>query len=130
MATRMIMLGLNVALAAALVGCASVDTATKFNDLNLITPGPKPVAHVNGSCWGFYVLNFIPIVSGSTDSPGWPTIFSDTAAVEPVVDMTTRKARQMGASSFRDLHSHKVSIPIVPLFIWIKSCEVSATGAR
>jgi len=129
MARKWMMLGLGLVLALGMVGCASVDTGTKFNDMNLTTSGQKPVAHLNGSCWGIYLFPVIPLLTGDTASVGSIAVGQDTATVEPVVEMTTRKAKQLGATSVVDLQSHKTSLYIPPVF-WYKSCEVSGNAVK
>ena len=107
----------------AAAGCSSLQTAQNLNGQSLSDVGDT-IGHVNGSAWGVYVL-WIPILTGSTESPGNIAVFQDTVNVDAVVNMVTAKSAEMGASSTTDLQSTAGGFWIWPVFV-IK--DVSASG--
>jgi hypothetical protein len=90
--------------ASLLPGCSHVTAVRELNGQVLSEDG-KTLAHVNANCWGIYLFNLIPIMSGSRDHPESPTMFEDTANVEDVVGLLTRKSKALGASRTSDLQS-------------------------
>lgn len=126
---RMGMIVLLVCLALGAVGCASVQTGAKFNDMGLTTSNSTAVAHVNGSTWGIYFLPMFPMFTGDTATGSGITVGTDTCRIEPVVDMVTRKAKAMGSEKVVDMQSTRSSFWIPPFF-WYKSVEVSGNAIK
>jgi len=120
-------------LAAIFSGCASVQVAHKFNGQKIDGKGSQPVAHINGSNWGFYFLS-VPLIAGSTDKVGEVEFLGkDTVKVAPVVDIVTAKSAKMGATSTLDLQSNTSSfmLPIpFPFLFYINSVEVSGNAVK
>jgi len=137
MVRRVVGLGLVVVLAVGLVGCASVDVATKLNDLKITEGGATPVAHINGYCWGLYFLPYVPLLAGDPSRPvsesapesGGSVLFlQNSVRLEPVVEMVTRKAKALGATRITDLQSRRGSICLV--LFWIRSYQVSGNAVK
>lgn len=125
-------LGMGLVMAVMVSGCASVSPATRLNG-QMLTPGDKPVAHVNASTWGIYWLPIVPLVTGSTDKPGEMSFFKDTVTVESVVDMTTAKSKELGATKTTDLQSSTTSMlvfPVPPFLLWYKAVQVSGNAVK
>ncbi|MFH1732439.1 MAG: hypothetical protein ABIF82_12430 [Planctomycetota bacterium] len=120
-----------VLLVAAAAGCASVDMGTKLNGMDLATSGTD-VAHVNAESWGIYFLPMFPLLTGDTSSTaGGMAVLSDTCNVEAVVDMATKKAKELGGGGLYDLQSNRTSFPIIPPFIIMyKSVQVSGNVVK
>ena len=118
-------------LALALTGCASIDTGTKLNEMDLAASGTD-VAHINASSWGIYFLPMFPLLTGDTSSTaGGMAVLSDTCNVESVVDMATKKAKELKGDGLYDLQSDRTSFPIIPPFIIMyKSVQVSGNVVR
>lgn len=118
-----------VLMVAAVAGCASVDTGTKLNGMDLASSGTD-VAHMNAESWGIYFLPMFPLLTGDTSSTaGGMAVLSDTCRVEPVVDMITRAGKEMGAGRVDDLRSDRTSVWIPPFF-WYKSVQVSGNAIK
>jgi len=102
-----------------LAGCASVETTTKFNGMQV--NGSPTVAHINAKIWGIYLFPTVPLFY-----PSEGQINVDTA-----VNMLTQKARAIGATSVSDVQSDLTSSWIVPSFVlWYKGCEVSGNAYK
>jgi len=116
-----------------LVGCASIQTAQKFNSEKIDLNGAQEVAHINGSTWGFYLL-WIPLITGSTDDVGSISFLGpDYVKVEPVVDMVTRKSKEMGATKTLDLVSSTggMMLPFpFPFLFYINEVQVSGNAVK
>ena len=95
------------ALAAGLLfaGCASVDVIQNpdQNGEKLATRG-KTIAHLNCQNWGIYLFS-IPLLTGSTTSPGDIAVLEDTVNVQSTLPVITSKSRELGASKLLDLSS-------------------------
>lgn len=121
---------MTVAAIAMMSGCASIQTASK-KDLNgekLTTAGAEDVMHINGSNWGFYVLS-VPIFTGSTEKPGDMLFGTDTVKLANVVNMVTKKSKDLGATKTVDMNSGISSTWIFPVF-FIRDVQVSANGVK
>ena len=130
MNSKCAVVGMSLALAAMVSGCASVSPATKLNG-QLLTPSDAPIAHLNASTCGIYWLPMFPLLTGSTDKPGKAALFKDTVTVESVVDMTTAKSKALGATKTTDLQSSTTSMlvfPVPPFLLWYKSVQVSGNA--
>lgn len=120
-----------VSLAILTTGCASIQTATNFNDQKTTTDTSTPVAHVYGSNWGIYFLAYVPLLSGDTAKQGTIAAGRNTVSVAAAVDMVTRKSKQLGATKTTDLQSSTASVWIVPFpLLWYKSVQVSGNATR
>ena len=133
------MRGRNLAMAAALVGgtmflsgCASVDVAKTFNDQRLTTERTNAVAHLNGDCWGVYLLSIVPLITGDTSASGGTVAWGqDNCTVDAVTGMLTRKSKELGATQTVNLTSRRDSTWIAPLLIfWYKDTQVSGNAVN
>jgi hypothetical protein len=115
-----------------MVGCASVDVGKTFNDQRLTEERYTPVAHINGDCWGIYLLSFIPLLTGDTTSDGPKiAVLQDTVNVNAVADMVTRKSKELGATHTVDLTSQRTSMWLGFLLIfWYKDTQVCGNAVN
>ena len=132
---KKVMLSMVVAVVAMIIlaGCASIQTAQKFNGEKIDLNNSQEVAHINGDNWGFYFL-WIPLIAGSTDKIGTTEFLGDdTVKVEPVVDMVTKKSKEMGATKTLDLVSSAQSMMLpfpFPFLFYIKEVQVSGNAVK
>ena len=118
-----------------LSACAVVNVATvdQLNEQQL-APDTTAVAHIQARNWGWYLFNFIPLVSGNLNSPGFPqfpAFFRNNVEVELVVDLVTAKSRELGATMTTDLQSNDYSRwrPLT-LVLWLRDIEVSGNAVK
>ena len=112
-------------------GCASIQTATNFNDQKITTDASTPVAHVYGSNWGIYFLAYVPVLTGDTAKHGIIAAGRNTVSVAAAVDMVTRKSKELGATKTTDLQSSTTSVWIVPFPVfWYRSVQVSGNATK
>lgn len=128
MKKMLILLGLIAMVTVVTTGCASVQTAVKMNDQKLETTENANVAHINGSTWGVYLL-WIPILTGSTEKIGSTNFNVDDVKLEPVVNMVTKKSKEMGAVRLTDMQSDVTSRYIPPVF-FVEEVEVSGNAVK
>jgi hypothetical protein len=116
-------------------GCASLQKATEFNDLDLTAEGKTNVAHYNAKNWGLYLLG-IPLITGDTDKVSEVTekglninsvFLKDTVNLDSVADMMTRAAKADGATIIEDVGSTRSNVWIASLLV-IFFRSVSMTG--
>jgi hypothetical protein len=126
------MAGAIVAGTAFLTGCASVDVAKTFNDQHLTIEHTNAVAHLNGDCWGIYLLSIVPLVTGDTSPTGSTMAFGqDNCTVDAVTGMVTRKSKELGATHTLDLSSRRDSTWIAPLLLFLyKDTQVSGNAVN
>jgi len=124
--------GALIAGAVFMAGCASVDVGKTFNDQRISEERYNGVAHLNGDCWGIYLLSIIPLITGDTSSNGNViAILQDTVNVDSVTDMVTRKSKELGATRTIDLVSQRSSFWLGFLFVfWYKDCQVSGNAVN
>jgi len=124
-------LGLMIATAAALTGCASVATGKDLNGQKLTLEKDAPeVAHVNVTNWGIYCL-WIPLLSGSTEKPGDIAFMQDTVNVNSLVDLATKESKKMGGKKLVDLTSNRNSVWIFPTFVlFFREVQVSGNSVK
>ena len=116
-------------MAVGITACSSVETATNLNNVNLSANGSDTtLAHLNGEVWGVYLLNLLPLFTGSTSKPGNCEAFRDTVKVENAVRMITKKAANLDATRLTDLYSLKSSLWIFPFTV--KAVDVSGNAVK
>lgn len=92
---------------------------------------PTSIAHLNGYCWGLYFTPYFPIITGSVEHPGVPCFFKDNVSVDRVVEMVSRKSKELGATRLSDLHSYTDSWWNWKfLLFWTKVTDVSGNASR
>ena len=116
-------------------GCASLDVVTPehLNGQQLVEEGTA-VAHIAAATWGVYLFKSIPLATGNTENPGrvrWPVFFRNDVRLEVVVEMVTKKSRELGATRVTDLQSvDKSEWMNWSLLLWLNEIEVTANASR
>ena len=109
-----------------LVGCASVQTAQKLNDQKLTTGSEQSITNINVNNWGFFIF-YLPIASGDLENIGSVKWFRDTLSSESVIEVATKKAKDMGATKSVDM----VSMVTPVYFIFgVKQVQVSLNAVK
>ncbi len=110
-------------------GCSSMEVAKKTNGVGMTANGYTPaIAHLTYTNYGFYFLNWIPVLTGSVSNPDAFALFTDTVNTETAVLETTRVAINLGGSKVINLStSTKSEYNVLSLFFWTREVQVSAT---
>ena len=125
---------LHLILVVSVCGCASVRVVELEHLHNQqLTEHASPVAHIQGSNWGWYLFKFIPLITGNLDNPKypqWPNFFRDNVTPDHVVDLVTKKSEELGGTLITDLRSTDKSgwVPVT-LILWLNEVEVSANAS-
>ena len=108
-------------------GCASVEAVQNPN-LNgqRVSLSGTPVAHLNAQNWGIYLFT-IPLLTGSTTSPGNIAVLEDTVNVESMIPMVTAKSNELKASRTLDLASQ---YSVGGFIFYTRSINVSANAVK
>ncbi|MCI1278993.1 MAG: hypothetical protein LKG23_08425 [Nitrospira sp.] len=112
-------------------GCASVHIVppSKLHEQQL-APGAKPIAHVYVDCWGIYLFQMVPLITGNIDGSGLGLpfhLFTDSVRVDAVVERASGEAQRQGGTLLTDLQTRDRSYWIAwTLLFWLKEFEVSA----
>ena len=99
--------------AVALAGCSSLQTASvaDFNDQRVVNSGTA-VKHIAATTHGLYLL-WIPLITGSTQNYGVPTLLEDTVSSSALAEAITREAKASGASKTIDLVTNVTSVGFI-----------------
>ncbi len=125
------LLVLLVALVSLFAGCASVEVVDRLNGQQLTTTSDKPIAHLAGDIWGYYLFGCIPLFTGDPDDENGMSWFTDTVKTENAVNMVTRKSAELGASKTTDMQSFSASTGINTLWlVWYREVQVSANAVK
>ena len=118
----------------AIAGCSTVRATNAFNEHKLaISPQDQPIAHINGTINGLYILWYVPLWCGDDKDPGTPVFFTNNVKVGSAVNMVTKHAASLGATKTLDLQSNYSVHPDWPLVTWviaIKECQVSGNAVK
>lgn len=112
-------------------GCASVHSvpSSQLHEQQL-APGAKPIAHVYVDCWGIYLFQVVPLITGNIDGSGLGLpfhLFTDSVRVDAVVERASGEAQRRGGTLLTDLQTRDRSYWIAwTLLFWLKEFEVSA----
>lgn len=112
-------------------GCASVHIVppSKLHEQQL-APGAKPIAHVYVDCWGIYLFQMVPLITGNIDGSGLGLpfhLFTDSVRVDAVVERASGEAQRRGGTLLTDLQTRDRSYWIAwTLLFWLKEFEASA----
>lgn len=112
-------------------GCASVHSvpSSQLHEQQL-APGAKPIAHVYVDCWGIYLFQVLPLITGNIDGSGLGLpfhLFTDSVRVDAVVERASGEAQRRGGTLLTDLQTRDRSYWIAwTLLFWLKEFEVSA----
>lgn len=96
----------------------------KLSDSDVTT---VPV-HLNGEIWGIYLFGLLPLMAGSSTSPGATTMFKDTVRIDNAVSMLTKRAKEMDANRVNDLSTTRSSMWLF-LFSY-KAVQVSGNALK
>ncbi len=121
----------SLARAASLCGCVTIEVIPPehLSDQQL-TGETVPVAHIRADNWGWYLFKQIPLVTGNVEHKWFPSFFSHTVRLEPLVEEVTRRSRELGAT-ITELHStDKSSWKVITFILWIRELEISANASR
>ena len=114
-----------------LAGCASVHVVQSLNDQKLTSTGEDPVAHLNGDNFGYYLFGVVPLIAGDPADTNSFTLFKNTVTENAVVDMVTKKSKELGATKTTDLVSRTDSTGLQTLFtVWYRSVQVSGNAVK
>lgn len=114
-----------------LAGCASVHVVQDLNGQQLTTTGETPIAHVNGDNFGYYLFGLIPLIAGDPADTNSFALFRNTVTEKAVVEMVTRKSKELGATKTTDLTSYANSTGLQTLFtVWYYSVQVSGNAVK
>ena len=115
-----------------LSSCASFSSASgeSLSGQAIASNGMKPVAHVNGCIYGFYLFGVVPLASGDPKT-GEADFFADNATLAKTVDMLSSKSRDLGSSAVLDMDSRILSRGAYSLWIvWYREAQVSGNAVR
>lgn len=121
-----------IAVAAGIVGCSSVETATTLHKQKLSeSSSMETLAHLNGDIWGIYLFN-LPLFTGKAGTPGSCIAFSDTVTTDNAVGMLAKKAsKDFGSTNLIDVQTKRSSTWIFPLLVfWYRDVQVSGTACK
>ena len=111
MARKFFMMAMAAALAVVLTACSSIMHGTTVHGMKLSDSDVTTVpVHLNGEIWGIYLFGLLPLMAGSSTSPGSSTVFKDTVRVDNAVSMLTKRAKEMDANRVNDLTTYRSSM--------------------
>ena len=125
---KIVMFCAAVAAAVAMTGCTSVDSGVTFKGMTVGESNQKPLAQVNSKITGFYLLGFVPLVTGSAVSTGKCAFFMDNVNVNNAVGVLCKEARGNGANRLLNLSAYKSDTNLL-LFSW-SEVQASATAVQ
>ncbi len=127
---KLIAMSFCAAMLAVLTGCTSVATTTRLNDMRMGTPKTNQLVQIHTEIWGVYLFGFIPLFAGNASNPGSTAAFSDTVRLDYSMLLATNAARNMDATKIEAVNSHFSSSTIFPIFLTMKSFQVSLTASK
>ena len=111
MARKFFMMAMAAALAVVFTACSSITPGTTVHGMKLSDSDVTTVpVHLNGEIWGIYLFGLLPLMAGSSTSPGSSTVFKDTVRVDNAVSMLTKRAKEMDANRVNDLTTYRSSM--------------------
>ncbi len=114
-----------------LTGCSSVQTTQRLNHMRTGAPPKDDPVQVHVMIDGVYLFGFIPLISGSANTPGKTTMFMNTVRQDYAVLMATSAARQLGATQIENLNTTFHSRPQFPwFFLTDKWVQVSLLATK
>lgn len=125
---KKVMALLCVAVAAVvLTGCSSLQMAevSDFNNQRVADSG-SPVEHIAVATHGLYLL-WIPLITGSTDNFGVPTLVTDTVCPTALTNAVTKEAKRAGAGKTIDLVTDVTSVGFI---FYYRSGTASGTALK
>ena len=123
---KIVMLCAAAAVAFAITGCSSIQTANQFNGQDVTLKG-KPIAHISAVTTGLYLFS-IPLISGSVENPGMPTVITDTVNSSALAGWVAREAaNNQKAGGIVDLVTQDSSTGFI---LYWRSSTASATAVK
>ena len=120
---------MSAALAVVFTACSSIMPGTTVQGKQLSDSDVTTVpVHLNGEIWGIYLFGLLPLMAGSSTSPGSSTVFKDTVRVDNAVSMLTKRAKEMDANRVNDLATYRSSMWFI-VFSY-KSVQVSGNALK
>lgn len=115
----------------AVVGCSSVNVADKFNGQNVSQDGTV-AANIVSSNHGWYLVSWVPIVTGDSKDPNSWHLFKDTVTVDGAYGALTKKSAELGATRTINVRSEEkwASDPLTGFLLWNKEAEVSGDAVK
>ena len=111
MARKFFMAAMAATLAVVFTACSSIMTGTTVHGMKLSDSDVTTVpVHLNGEIWGIYLFGLLPLMAGSSTSPGATTMFKDTVRIDNAVSMLTKRAKEMDANRVNDLSTTRSSM--------------------
>lgn len=119
------------AILAVLTGCSSVQTTQRLNHMRSGTPPKEDLVQIHTQIDGVFLFGFIPLFSGSANTPGKTTMFMNTIRQDYAVLMATSAARQMGATTIENINTTFHSHSQFPWFFLTDKCvQVSLLASK
>lgn len=124
---KLLTLCVAAATAAVFCGCSSLQVAT-VDDFNgqKMTPSGSATAHISATNCGLYLL-WIPLITGSTDNFGVPTLVTDTVSPQALTAAVTKQAKSAGARTTADLVTDVTSAGFI---FYYRSGTASGTAVK
>ena len=124
---KLLTLCVAAATAAVFCGCSSLQVATvdDFNGQKMTPSGSAP-AHISATNCGLYLL-WIPLITGSTDNFGVPTLVTDTVSPQALTAAVTKQAKAAGARTTADLVTDVTSAGFI---FYYRSGTASGTAVK
>ncbi len=108
-------------------GCASVEVVPNKNlNSEKISLSGAPIAHLNAQNWGIYLFS-IPLLTGSTDSPGSIAVVTDTVNAESMIPVITAKSKELTATQMLDLASQYSNFGFI---FYCRSINISGNSVK
>ena len=109
--------------AAVLTGCSSLQTASNKQD---VVSSGTAVEHIAVATHGLYLFS-IPLITGSTDNFGVPTLVTDTVSPQALTAAVTKQAKSAGARTTADLVTDVTSAGFI---FYYRSGTASGTAVK
>ncbi len=117
--------------AALLCGCVTIEVVPEHRlSGQQFGTDTVAIAHIRADNWGWYLFKGIPVIAGNVKHPNYPSFFSHTVKLEPLVEEVTRRGKELGATITELQSTDKSGWRPLTLIFWIREVEVSANLSR
>ncbi len=115
-----------------LTGCATTEVGENFNGQFIETKNNTPVAHIHADCYGYYLFNCIPLITGDPENPPYGfKIFKNTVKVKPVIKLLTKASKNLGATRITDIKTNIENTGAYSFWIfWYKDIQASGNAVK
>ena len=128
---KIILLVLLTGILLLLSACTSVEVGNKLNQQKITIGEETPIAHIYANCFGYYLFNCIPLVTGDTEDPNSFCMFEHTVKAENVVELLTKEAKKRGATRVIDITSQEEQTGWFSMWIsWYRNVQVSGNAVK